>query len=167
MKNDSMVVEAELPQIREMVLANTLRIERNEQIINEMRKKEDKERQRQLEWQTYWEVSREEHDRAHREHQEDMRELRRLMREHSANVDADLKKHREELDAEIEVGELLRTIDYDYPNFHLTMHCYKCRLSVTGYRLREHEAAKWLAPNELQSVNWLPADEDLIEELSR
>ena len=74
---------------------------------------------------------------------------------------------REELDAEIEVGELLRTIDYDYPNFHLTMHCYKCRLSVTGYRLREHEAAKWLAPNELQSVNWLPADEDLIEELSR
>lgn len=73
----------------------------------------------------------------------------------------------EELDAEIEVGELLRTIDYDYPNFHLTMHCYKCRLSVTGYRLREHEAAKWLAPNELQSVNWLPADEDLIEELSR
>ena len=84
MKNDSMVVEAELPQIREMVLANTLRIERNEQIINEMRKKEDKE-----------------HDRAHREHQEDMRELRRLMREHSANVDADLKKHREEFDAEL------------------------------------------------------------------
>ena len=73
----------------------------------------------------------------------------------------------EELDAEIEVGELLRTIDYDYPNFHLTMHCYKCRLSVTGYRLREHEAVKWLAPNELQSVNWLPADEDLINELSR
>ena len=73
----------------------------------------------------------------------------------------------EELDAEIEVGELLRTIDYDYPNFHLTMHCYKCRLSVTGYRLREHEAVKWLATNELQSVNWLPADEDLINELSR
>lgn len=96
-----MVVEAELPQIREMVLANTLRIERNEQIINEMRKKEDKERQRQRDWQTYWDISREEHDRAHHEHQEDMRELRRLMREHSANVDADLKKHREEFDAEL------------------------------------------------------------------
>lgn len=73
---------------------------------------------------------------------------------------------REELDAEIEVGELMKTIDYDYPNFHLTMHCYKCRLSVTGYRLREHEAAKWLAPNELQTVQWLPADEDFIKELN-
>ena len=83
----------------------------------------------------------------------------------------------EELDAEIEVGELLRTIDYDYPNFHLTMHCFKCRLEVQrdkvqgtkakDYTLLEHEAAKWLAPNELQSVQWLPADEDLIEELSR
>ena len=72
----------------------------------------------------------------------------------------------EELDAEIEVGELLRTIDYDYPNFHLTMHCFKCRLADNHVSLLEHEAAKWLAPNELQSVRWLPADEDLIEELA-
>lgn len=72
---------------------------------------------------------------------------------------------REELEAEIEVGELMKTIDYDYPKFHLTMHCYKCRLSVTGYRLREHEAAKWLAPADLQSVKWLPADQDFIKEL--
>ena len=72
---------------------------------------------------------------------------------------------REELDAEIEVGELMRTIDYDYPTFHLTMHCYRCRLQVTGYRLREHEAAKWLAPEDLQCVKWLPADEEFIEEL--
>lgn len=71
---------------------------------------------------------------------------------------------REELDAEIEVGELLLTIDYDYPAFHLTMHCFLCRLtgSIT---LLEHEAAKWLAPSELHSVNWLPADEEIIEEL--
>ena len=72
---------------------------------------------------------------------------------------------REELDAEIEVGELLRTIDYDYPAFHLTMHCFMCRLQghVT---LLEHEAAKWLAPSELTSVHWLPADEEIIEILS-
>jgi 8-oxo-dGTP diphosphatase len=81
---------------------------------------------------------------------------------------------REELDAEIEVGELLRTIDYDYPSFHLTMHCFMCRLKEqspmtneqSSYTLLEHEAAKWLDPNELQSVNWLPADEDLIAELA-
>ena len=73
----------------------------------------------------------------------------------------------EELDAEIEVGELLRTIDYDYPNFYLTMHCFKCKLAESHVTLLEHEASKWLAPNELQSVNWLPADEDLINELSR
>ncbi len=81
----------------------------------------------------------------------------------------------EELDAKIEVGELLRTIDYDYPSFHLTMHCFQCRLKEqspmtneqSSFTLLEHEAAKWLAPNELQSVQWLPADEDLIEELSR
>ncbi len=70
----------------------------------------------------------------------------------------------EELAAEIEVGELLRTIDYDYPDFHLTMHCFICRLEgrVT---LLEHEAAKWLAPSELDSVRWLPADEEIIEKL--
>jgi 8-oxo-dGTP diphosphatase len=72
----------------------------------------------------------------------------------------------EELDAEIEVGELLRTIDYDYPQFHLTMHCFRCKLSDTHVTLLEHEAAKWLASNELQSVRWLPADEDLITELA-
>ena len=71
---------------------------------------------------------------------------------------------REELAADIEVGELLRTIDYDYPAFHLTMHCFLCRLtgSVT---LLEHEAARWLAPSELTSVRWLPADIELIESL--
>ena len=73
---------------------------------------------------------------------------------------------REELDAEIEVGELLRTIDYDYPAFHLTMHCFKCTLDG-AVTLKEHEAAKWLASNELQSVKWLPADEEIIDELSK
>ena len=73
---------------------------------------------------------------------------------------------REELDAEIEVGELLRTIDYDYPAFHLTMHCFKCTLD-SAVTLLEHEAAKWLAPSELHSVRWLPADEDIIQDLSK
>lgn len=72
----------------------------------------------------------------------------------------------EELDAEIEVGELLRTIDYDYPKFHLTMHCFKCKLTNSHITLLEHEAAKWLASDELQSVKWLPADKDIIAELA-
>ena len=74
---------------------------------------------------------------------------------------------REELDADIQVGELLRTIDYDYPKFHLTMHCYRCTLADGHLMLLEHEAAKWLKPAELNSVKWLPADEDLINELKR
>jgi len=72
---------------------------------------------------------------------------------------------REELDTDIEVGELLRTIDYDYPNFHLTLHCFKCKLTDSHITLLEHEASRWLKPNELQSVKWLPADEEIIEEL--
>lgn len=72
----------------------------------------------------------------------------------------------EELDAEIEVGELLRTIDYDYPKFHLTMHCFKCKLTNSHITLLEHEAAKWLTHDNLQSVKWLPADKDVIDELA-
>jgi len=80
---------------------------------------------------------------------------------------------REELAADIEVGELLRTIDYDYPQFHLTMHCFRCRLKEqspmtneqSSFTLLEHEAARWLMPSELPSVHWLPADIELIEEL--
>ena len=74
---------------------------------------------------------------------------------------------REELDAEIEVGELLRTINYDYPTFHLTMHCFKCKLAGGHVTLLEHEAAKWLKTEELDSVKWLPADEEIINELKQ
>ena len=75
-----------------------------------------------------------------------------------------LREIREELAAEIEVGKLLRTIDYDYPQFHLTMHCFLCCLKGDVILL-EHEAFKWLAPSELSSVHWLPADIELIEKL--
>ena len=73
----------------------------------------------------------------------------------------------EELDADIEVGELLRTIDYDYPSFHLTMHCFRCTLASAHLTLLEHEAAQWLTPSALHSVRWLPADEEIIQELSK
>lgn len=69
---------------------------------------------------------------------------------------------REELDAEIEVGELLETIEWDYPNFHLTMHCFICSLMSESMHLNEHEATAWLTRGTLRSVKWLPADEGLI-----
>ena len=71
----------------------------------------------------------------------------------------------EELSAEINVGELLTTVEYDYPKFHLTMHCYLCTLVGEALHLNEHEAARWLTKDELDTVKWLPADEIVIEEL--
>ena len=79
-----------------------------------------------------------------------------------------VREIREELDAEIEVGELLETVEWDYPNFHLTMHCFICSLISESIHLNEHEAAAWLTRKTLRSVKWLPADEglvSLIEEL--
>lgn len=73
---------------------------------------------------------------------------------------------REELATDIEVGELLTTVEYDYPTWHLTMHCFMCKVLSGDLVLLEHEAAKWLSRDELHSVNWLPADEGIIELLS-
>ena len=70
---------------------------------------------------------------------------------------------REELDIDISVGRLLTTIDFDYPNFHLKMHCFLCGILSGHPRLIEHEAARWLSLAELHSVNWLPADELIID----
>lgn len=72
---------------------------------------------------------------------------------------------REELSAEIRVDELLCTVDYDYPEFHLIMHCYLCSLLTGTLHLNEHESAKWLSRNELSSVQWLPADIQVVEKL--
>ena len=74
---------------------------------------------------------------------------------------------REELSAEINVGELLTTVEYDYPAFHLKMHCYLCSLIGEALHLNEHEAARWLTKNELDSVKWLPADLGVIELLKK
>ena len=73
---------------------------------------------------------------------------------------------REELSAEISIGRLLRTVEWDYPAFHLTLHCYLCTLSSECLHLNEHEAARWLSASELLSVQWLPADYDLLPKLS-
>ena len=74
---------------------------------------------------------------------------------------------REELSAEISVGELLTTVEYDYPAFHLTMHCYLCSLLTEALHLNEHEAARWLTKEELDSVKWLPADEIVVKGVRR
>ena len=69
----------------------------------------------------------------------------------------------EELSTEISVDEFLCTIEYDYPVFHITMHCYLCSLLTESLHLNEHEAAKWLTKDELDSVQWLPADLEVIK----
>lgn len=69
-----------------------------------------------------------------------------------------VREIREELDAEIEVGGLLETVEWDYPDFHLTMHCFICRLLSDSLHLNEHEDATWLTRETLDSVQWLPAD---------
>ena len=68
----------------------------------------------------------------------------------------------EELDTEISVGDLIDTIEYDYPTFHLSMDCFWCQIVKGDLVLKEHEAAKWLSKDELDRVEWLPADVTLI-----
>ena len=73
---------------------------------------------------------------------------------------------REELDADVLVKELLETVEWDYPNFHLTMHCFICNLLSESLHLNEHEAATWLNLENLRSVKWLPADEILLDKIA-
>ena len=73
----------------------------------------------------------------------------------------------EELDTEIEVGELIDTIEYDYPEFHLSMGCYWCYVVSGDLVLKEHEADKWLTKDGLQSIEWLPADVELINVIKK
>ena len=71
----------------------------------------------------------------------------------------------EELETEIEVGDLIETIEYDYPTFHLSMDCFWAEIVKGDLVLREHEAAKWLTKEQLESVDWLPADLGLVEKV--
>jgi 8-oxo-dGTP diphosphatase len=76
-----------------------------------------------------------------------------------------VREIREELDTLIEVGELLETVEYDYPQFHLTMHCYLCTVKSGDLVLKEHKAAKWLTKDTIDTVDWLPADICLIDKI--
>lgn len=73
----------------------------------------------------------------------------------------------EELDTEIEVGDLLTTVEYNYPNFHLSMKCFLCSVKSGHLVLKEHEAAKWLTLDQIDSVNWIPADTKVVEAYKR
>ncbi|MBQ8574078.1 MAG: (deoxy)nucleoside triphosphate pyrophosphohydrolase [Bacteroidales bacterium] len=76
-----------------------------------------------------------------------------------------VREIREELEAEIQVGELIETIEWDYPDFHLTMHCFVCSLVSESMHLNEHEDSAWLTRDTLYSVKWLPADKGLVDRL--
>ena len=73
----------------------------------------------------------------------------------------------EELDTEIKVGDLIDTIEYGYPTFHLSMDCFWSEVISGDLVLKEHEAAKWLKREELNSVKWLPADVTLIDQIAK
>lgn len=72
---------------------------------------------------------------------------------------------REELDTEISIDSFLCTVDYDYPAFHLTMHCFLCSVVSGDLVLKEHESARWLGPGQIRSVDWLPADLQILQRL--
>ena len=71
----------------------------------------------------------------------------------------------EELDTKIVVERLVQTVDFDYPKFHLTMHCFWCLVENGSLTLKEHEAARWLSKNQLDIIDWLPADKVVVDEL--
>jgi 8-oxo-dGTP diphosphatase len=71
----------------------------------------------------------------------------------------------EELETRVAVGQLVQTVEWDYPQFHLTMHCFLCSIEQGCLTLKEHEAARWLSRQELDCVEWLPADQVVVEKL--
>ena len=83
-----------------------------------------------------------------------------------SSEDALKREIQEELGVDIAIENLLCTTEYDYPSFHLTMHCYLCSIASGEIELREHKSARWLRPEELGSVEWLPANKDVISRLN-
>ena len=78
-----------------------------------------------------------------------------------------VREIREELETEIRVGDLIDTIEYDYPTFHLSMDCFWCEIVEGSLELKEHEAAKWLDRESLYTVDWLSADVGLVEKIKQ
>lgn len=78
-----------------------------------------------------------------------------------------IREIREELDAIIGIDSFVTTVDWDYPEFHLTMHCHLCHLENDNISLNEHEDARWLDTEDLNSIEWLPADLQVVEFLSK
>ena len=86
--------------------------------------------------------------------------------EKNAAKQAALKREiKEELDVDIDIEDFITTVEYDYPNFHLSMKCYICSIVEGELILLEHESAKWLHKDDIDSVDWLPADLSLIAKL--
>ena len=73
----------------------------------------------------------------------------------------------EELGIDITIDKFLCTTEYDYPSFHLTMHCYICSIESVEIELREHKSARWLTVESLDSVEWLPADKEIVDKLNK
>jgi 8-oxo-dGTP diphosphatase len=71
----------------------------------------------------------------------------------------------EELETRIRVERLVQTVEWDYPNFHLKMHCFWCSIESGSLTLKEHEAARWLTPDQLGEVDWLPADQVVVNQM--
>ena len=83
-----------------------------------------------------------------------------------SSEDALKREIQEELGVDIVIEDLICTTEYDYPSFHLTMHCYLCSVASGDIELREHKSARWLTAETLDSVEWLPADKDVISRLN-
>lgn len=82
-----------------------------------------------------------------------------------SSEDALKREIQEELGIDITIDKFLCTTEYDYPSFHLTMHCYICSIEAGEIVLREHKSARWLTTETLNNVEWLPADKELLEKL--
>ncbi|MBQ9032396.1 MAG: 8-oxo-dGTP diphosphatase MutT [Parasporobacterium sp.] len=76
-----------------------------------------------------------------------------------------VREIREELDTQVRVGELLHSVEYDYPEFHLSMDCFWCEVEHGKLTLLEHEAARWLPMDDLRQVKWLPADDEVLKKI--
>lgn len=87
------------------------------------------------------------------------------MEEGESPQEALTREIREELDADISVHDEIRAVEWDYPQFHLTLHCFWCSLKSEALHLNEHEAASWVGKDELMTLRWLPADKDILEEI--